>query len=170
VLSLSGEGLSETKVLEGGKTAEVSPRVAENWAIVVPEYELSNDESIPLKATLIAYSAMASLADYQKKISAITNKPGFKATLTMMRSAYAEDLAKSQAKKRKPGQQTEEEYGDTQADTGTSLPGIKIPGVDSPPTSSIPIPGIRGASSSSGGTGSSPSIDIPGVPKSPNDR
>jgi hypothetical protein len=176
ILSLSGEGISQEKVLEAGKTAEVSPRVADNWAIVIPDSELDNDESMPMKATLVAYSSMSSLAEYQKKLTEISNKAGLKGALSAIRSSYAEDIAKAQVKKIKPGKDVGNQDFTESTNTGIGVPGIQIPGVDSPTTSSIPIPGISSGSGQTGtpfnpGNGTpSPSIDIPGIPKSPNDK
>lgn len=178
ILSLAGEGVTQAKVLEAGKTTEVSPRMAENWAIVVPETELSNEESKPLKATLVVYSAMASLAEYQKKLTAISNKAGLQAAMSAIRTSYAEDLTKVEVKKAKRGKQVDQQEFTESTNTGLGVPGLTIPGVDakSTSTSSISIPGISGGTGQTdfplkSGDGSlNPSIDIPGIPKSPNDK
>jgi hypothetical protein len=165
-------------VLETGKTAEVSPRVADNWAIVIPDSELDNDESVPMKATLVAYSSMSSLAEYQKKLTEISNKAGLKGALSALRTSYSEDLAKTKVKKVRRGKNDDNDEFTESTNTGIGSAGIKIPGVDSPTTStsSIPIPGIVSGAGQTGspfesGNGSpSTSIDIPGVPKSSNDK
>jgi hypothetical protein len=156
--------------MASGMAAEVSPRVTENWALVVPETELTKEDSAPLKATLVAYSAMGALGDYQQKITEISNKPGLKERLASVRFGYSEQLAKAASGK---GGAANEQEAPQASQIGTpSLPGIKVPGVDSTSSPNIPIPGVNGGVAGSGapfkpgGEGSGPSINVPGIPKS----
>jgi hypothetical protein len=166
ILSLSSEAAKNTKEMASGMATEVSPRVTEIWAIVVPETELTKEDSAPLRATLVAYSAMGALGDYQKKITEISNKPGLQERLSSVRFGYSEELAKAASSK---GSLVSDQDLAAPTPTGTPTPiGIKIPGVDATPPPGIPIPGITspGAPFKPGGEGSGPSINVPGIPKS----
>jgi hypothetical protein len=166
ILSLSGEGAKNTKEMSSGMAAEVSPKVTDNWAIVVPETELTKEDSAPLKATLVAYSAMGALGDYQQKITEISNKPGLKERLASVRFGYSEQLAKAASRK---GGVTPDQ--DLAAPTPTGPPtgiGIKIPGVEATPPTGIPVPGVNppGAPFKPDGEDPGRTINVPGIPKS----
>jgi len=166
ILSLSGDGAKNTKEMSSGMAAEVSPKVTDNWAIVVPETELTKEDSAPLKATLVAYSAMGALGDYQQKITEISNKPGLKERLASVRFGYSEQLAKAASRK---GGVTPDQ--DLAAPTPTGPPtgiGIKIPGVEATPPTGIPVPGVNppGAPFKPDGEDPGRTINVPGIPKS----
>ena len=69
-------GSKNSKDFPAGRALEVSPNMAENWALVVPESELRKSETETLTGELVVFSRMSNLSDYQKRVSEIAMKPG----------------------------------------------------------------------------------------------
>ena len=60
-----------------GKVSEISPVMVDNWALVLSEADLLDNERIDaIPATLVVYSAMGDLSHYQERIMSIRMKSG----------------------------------------------------------------------------------------------
>jgi len=124
----SFDGASKhSKDITAGKAVEISPNMAENWALVVPESELRKPTTESVSAELIVFARMSNLAAYQKRVGEISLTPGLGEQLGALKSALENE--------------TPEESG----------------GLDSGPTTEIPVafgstpPGFTSSSSPDSG-------------------
>lgn len=132
-------GTKHSADIDAGRALELSPNMAENWALVVPDSELRKDASERLAGELVVFGRMASLGDYQKRVSEIALKPGLGDRITALRAAVeSESSAKGDA-----SEQTSEDFatgsfplrGAPSGFTPSGTPGVSP---DSPPASFRP--------------------------------
>jgi hypothetical protein len=116
-----------------GKVSEISPVMVDNWALVLSEADLLDNERIDaIPATLVVYSAMGDLSRYQERIMSIRMKSGIVDRIQDVRDAV-----------RLEGPDAPEETGDgfntawletPEEDKGVNPPPIFLPGVPPPPS------------------------------------
>lgn len=77
VVSVYEASQKATNRFQDGKVTEISPVMAENWALLIREADLLDDERLDsLPGTLVVYSEMGDLAKYQARIEEIPFLPG----------------------------------------------------------------------------------------------
>lgn len=141
----------KSKQIKAHQAVEVSPNMAENWAIVASDSELLKSGTTDKVANLVIFAASSGIPGYESRISKILNSPTLKASLE---SAIAEaNLLKPEKKsKNDKGQGKGIESVPEPAQTTTALPAI---------------PGFGGApAGGSSGTGT-PTSTIPGFGPGP---
>jgi hypothetical protein len=154
---------SKTKAIGAHLAADVSPNMASNWAIVVPESELAKTERDGIKGSLIVYSTMKSLPEYQTLVQKHVNETSLKSKFDAATEAVRKDREKADAaaskKKNKP-----DEVAVTGVTVTPPMPrgGPPVPGAASSRPSGPPVPGAGPSSTASGppvpgtGPGSTP--------------
>ncbi|MCF8550355.1 MAG: VWA domain-containing protein [Pontimonas sp.] len=80
-------GTKHSTEIDAGHALEVSPNMAENWALVVPDSELRKDAAEKISGQLVVFSRMSNLGDYEKRVGEISVKPGFGDRVTVVRAA-----------------------------------------------------------------------------------
>lgn len=86
-------GTKHSADIDAGRALEVSPNMAENWALVVPDSQLRKEASEKLAGELVVFGRMANLGDYQKLVSEIALKPGLGDRITALRAAVESEVA-----------------------------------------------------------------------------
>lgn len=86
-------GTKHSADIDVGRALEVSPNMAENWALVVPDSQLRKEASEKLAGELVVFGRMANLGDYQKLVSEIALKPGLGDRITALRAAVESEVA-----------------------------------------------------------------------------
>lgn len=86
-------GTKHSADIDAGRALEVSPNMAENWALVVPDSQLRKEASEKLAGELVVFGRMANLGDYQKRVSEIALKPGLGDRITALRAAVESEVA-----------------------------------------------------------------------------
>jgi hypothetical protein len=177
IISTNAAATKNTKEMSSHLATEVSPNMANNWAITVSDAELLKTDKSALKANLVVYAPMASLPQYQtlvqKHLSGASLKSQFDNAAEKARVEQERAQAKAE-KSRKGGDKAE---GATTANTKPVVPtspnGPPIPGAagrpagppipGQSPTAQPPIPGqtrpmppIPGANPGSGGSNGNP--------------
>ena len=107
--------------------AEISPNMADNWALVIPDHELRKQDKTALNANLVVFARAGNLTSYEERIRKILNTNGLDTALK---------LAAESASATEPGDQGS---GST---NGVAVPPLppKTPGSGPPP-----IPGFGGS-------------------------
>ena len=93
VIGFYDGGTKHSTDIDAGRALEVSPNMAENWALVVPDSELRKDASEKLAGELVVFGRMSNLGDYQKRVSEIALKPGLGDRITALRAAVELEFA-----------------------------------------------------------------------------
>lgn len=86
VLSIFEGGTKHSPMIDSGRAAEISPNMADNWALVIPDSELL-EEKPQVSGELVVFTRMANLPDYQKRLGEISTKPGLADRITSLRAA-----------------------------------------------------------------------------------
>jgi len=146
--------LSSTKKstqIKAHKAVEVSPNMAENWAIVASDSELLKSGTSERAANLVIFAASSGIPGYESRISKILNSPTLKASF---------DDAIAEANLLKPEKKPNNDKGQGKGNENVPDP--------TQTTTALPaIPGF-GAAPSSGSAGSgSPASTIPGFGPGP---
>jgi len=91
VLSVFEGGSKHSPQIDSGRAVEISPNMADNWALVIPESELA-EEKPQVSGELVVFSRMSNLPDYQKRLGEISTKPGLADRIAALRAAAQSDL------------------------------------------------------------------------------
>jgi hypothetical protein len=77
VVSVHEASQKTTNRFQDGKVTEISPVMAENWALLISEADLRDDERLEsLPGTLVVYTEMGDLAKYQSRTEGIRFSAG----------------------------------------------------------------------------------------------
>ncbi len=157
----------KSKLIKSHQAVEVSPNMAENWAIVVPDAELLKASPADMAANLVVFAPSGAIPQYENRISKILNSPTLKANIQDAAKHLSEAKPDKPKKKDTAGGSTEPEVADTQSTT--SLP--SIPGFGTAPTSGSTSSGTPSTSIPGFGPGTSaspnPPQNIPGFGNTP---
>jgi hypothetical protein len=93
VIGFYDGGTKHSADIDAGRALEISPNMAENWALVVPDSELGKDAGEKLAGELVVFGRMSNLGDYQKRVSEIALKPGLGDRITALRAAVESEIA-----------------------------------------------------------------------------
>jgi hypothetical protein len=75
-----------------GKVAEISPVMADNWALILPENELSaSGMDSKVRGVLVVYASMGDLAHYQARIAKIQTTPGIVERIQAVKDSLAQE-------------------------------------------------------------------------------
>ena len=91
ILSIFEGGTKHSPLIDSGRAVEVSPHMADNWALVVPESELVQDKG-SVAGELVVFARMSNLPDYQKRLGEISTKPGLADRIAALRAALHRGL------------------------------------------------------------------------------
>jgi hypothetical protein len=179
--SESGKGPSHFR---DGKATEVSPNLAANWFLSIPDGEFSKASGETMNGTLVVASRMGSLPSYQSRVQDVSVKPGLQGRIDEIRAAINSakpDASANPAKMRRAAKAgksaivAEAGFVPTTLPSVPGAPGIPgVPGSPTPPPSTIPgvpgSPGIPGAPplTSIPGAPSTPPVTPPSIPGAPN--
>ncbi len=95
VLGFYEGGTKHSADIDAGRALEVSPNMAENWALVVPDSELRKDAAGKIAGELVVFGRMSNLGDYQSRVGEISLKPGLSDRIAALRAAVeSEDVTK----------------------------------------------------------------------------
>lgn len=151
VISVFRGSTKNPALFESGNTQEISPNMAENWVLVIPETELSKPPTENLNGTLVVLAAMApQLVQYQNKISSIATNPSVGRTLASIRDSLAKEREKASdvQGKGKRGGAASSATPATKLNGSKPPPGPNATQVSGPSTGSIGAPpGSAGAKS-----------------------
>lgn len=134
----------KSKAIKAHRAVEVSPNMAENWAIVVPDSELLKPDASEKTGQLVIFAPSGSISQYENRISKILNSPTLKANV---QSAVAE------ARLMKPEKSTDGDKGQGAVSASPS---------ESQATALPNIPGFGGTSAGGASGASTPTTSIPG--------
>jgi hypothetical protein len=166
IISVYPSASISSKDLAAKRATEVSPNMANNWALTVADSELLKTDKSAVKANLVVFSAMRSLPDYQALVQKNLAESSLKSQFAAAEEAARKDLETQQVKaeKQKPrkGPETSEPTAvPARASTGAVPP---IPSVGGSRPAGPPIPGTAGGSGQPPIPGASPSSTQPPVP------
>jgi hypothetical protein len=176
IISTNAAATKNTKDMGRHLAAEVSPNMANNWAITISDAELLKTDKSALKANLVVYAPMASLPQYQALVQKHLSGASLKSQFDNAAEKARVDQERAQAKAEKTGKGGGNADGAATAGpisvvpspSGPPIPGAAgrpagppIPGQS--PTARPPIPGqsrpmppIPGANPGSGGSNGNP--------------
>lgn len=140
IISVFEGGTKHTKDMTVGRSVEISPNMAENWALVLPDSEFAKETGSALHGDLVVYSRMGNLDAYQKRVSELAMKPGLGERIEAITAAIANEAPLDKAEP------------------------VWTPGGDDPISIPSPPPGFT-PSSSPGGSPDSP-LNPPRPPQS----
>lgn len=167
VVSLYAESGKSPSHFRDGKATEVSPNLATNWFLSIPDAEFSKASGENMNGTLVVASRMGSLPSYQSHVQAVSSKPGLQSRIDEIRGAIETEQLKNSGKSSKVRKQPKAEKSGLAADAGfvpATVPGVPgVPG-NAGPTAPNTIPGVPGLTAI---PGSPTSTVIPGVPSTP---
>jgi len=92
VIGFYDGGTKHSADIDAGRALEVSPNMAENWALVVPDSELRKDAAEKIAGQLVVFGRMSNLGDYQKRVGEISLKPGLGDRITALRAAVESEV------------------------------------------------------------------------------
>lgn len=95
VIGFYDGGTKNSKDFDAGRALEISPNMAENWALVVPDSELRKDSADKIAGQLVVFSRMSNLGDYQKRVGEISLKPGLGDRITALKTALGSEAPQS---------------------------------------------------------------------------
>ena len=120
-----------------GKVTEISPVMAENWAVVLSESDLVRSTADPkVPGTLVVYSDMGDLAHYQARIADIQSTPGVVERIQLVRDQVAQDSAGILIEASMPASSAVSGGGATttfSTDSGSTNSVTDLPGAPKPP-------------------------------------
>ena len=91
VIGFYDGGTKHSEDIDAGRALEVSPNMAENWALVVSDSELRKDAAEKIAGQLVVFGRMSTLGDYRKRIGEIALKPGFGERIAFLRTGVEAD-------------------------------------------------------------------------------
>lgn len=94
ILSVFEGGSKHSPQIDEGRAVEISPNIAENWALVIPESELAAEKP-QVSGELVVFSRMSNLPDYQKILGEICTKPGLADQIVALKAAAQKDLGEA---------------------------------------------------------------------------
>jgi hypothetical protein len=136
VISLYPGATKKPQLFDAAKASEVSPNVANNWALVLPDSELLKPEGQELSARLVVFAPMGGVPQYQARVNEISSKPGLQQRIGLAREAVRNTEALPK-KSKKPSKSA----NPVVAETG-SMPSVQIPGVSNGSSMPASIPGL----------------------------
>jgi len=96
IVSFFDGGGKTTSQMTSGHVTEVSPNMANNWALVISEAQLTRDSAEEIDATLLVFSPMGSLNSYQERVRDILSTPGLAEKLDFVKekaTSHSDDTA-----------------------------------------------------------------------------
>lgn len=163
ILTSNLSSSKQTKDIAAFSATEVSPNMAENWALVIQDTELQKGDSVDRSANLVVFAPAATIPAYEARIQKILLSPGLK-----------EDIraAAAQVEKQKPEPKKKRMLEKQPKDSSPATPEVTQSMTQAPN-----IPGFGGTQAGSGNLGgpvTPPSIpgfgnnpDFPNSPKPP---
>ena len=119
-----------------GKVAEISPVISENWALIFSESDLlSSPPEGPIPATLVVYSEMKDLSQYQTRLNEMQALPGLVDRIQQVRDFVRQEnpgrIPESVGTGIGPGNVV---APSTSESGGPTPPTINLPGITPPPS------------------------------------
>ena len=169
VISAFAKSSKNPEHFADGRKQEISSAMNENWLLTVPESEFLKDKSEKLSGTLTVFANMGQLADYQAKVTKISNSSSLKSRI----DSIANDVknpkpsrATKEPKAKKPGKESQSVANDAGGVKLTTAPGL----TSAPGSAATATSGLIGAPGSSPAPGIAPAPGItpaPGISPTP---
>lgn len=169
VISVFNKASKNPDQFADGRKQEISSAMVENWLLTVPESEFLKDKSEKLSGTLTVFAAMGQLADYQSKLSRISNNSSLKSRLDSISNDIKNPpVAKKPKRDKATGSNNAEQAVSSEAGSVKLLGG---PGLGSPPGASAPtssgLPSAPGSAKSAGIIGAPGTTQAKSAPSVP---
>lgn len=148
ILTSNVSANKQTKDIAAFRATEVSPNMAENWALVIPDAELQKGDSAERSASLVVFAPAATIPAYEARIQKILNSPRLKDDIR---------AAASEVEKQKPEPKEKAKSKKQPKDKAPTTPEV------TQTTTQIPnIPGFGGTQAGAGNPGGQ--VTPPNIP------
>ncbi len=162
VISVFSKSSKNPELFADGRKQEISSSMQENWLLTVAEQEFLKDKTEKMTGSLTVFAPMGQLAEYQSKVSRISNSPSLASRIdSISNDVKNPKVSKAKKEKAKRAKRSDVEIS---ADAGeVTLP--SLPGLGSAPGSS----GVKAGLAAAPGSGITPGlIGAPGSMQAPN--
>jgi len=155
IVSLSPNSTKSTGDMKEYLAAEVSPNMADNWAMIFTDSELRKQDKSALQGQLVVFARAGNLTSYEERVRKITNSNGLDVAI----KSAAEKAVTSMTVNDKSSGGPTKTVPTPPVKTGVTPPPIPgfggsspaVPGSQNPTPSGPPIPGFDGKPSQNQG-------------------